>query len=83
MATKPLVLVLGDSHVYWLERLVASEVDFAPGSFHGGLDCRIAFEGYRGGTVTTMEQNWGLARWHSRLARRTYKQYRLATGVAD
>ena len=61
MATKPLVLVPGDSHVYWLERLVASEVDFAPRSFREGLDCRITFEGYRGGTVTTMEQNQGLA----------------------
>ena len=70
MATKPLVLVLGDSHVYWLERFVAS------GSFRGGGD-------YRGGTVTTMEQDRGLARWHNRLARLTYKQYRLATGVAD
>ena len=60
MATKPLVLVLGNSHVYWLERLVASEVDFAPGSLREGLDCRIAFEGYRGGTVTTMEQDRGL-----------------------
>ena len=77
MATKPLVLVLGASHIYWLERLVASEVDFAQGSFRDGLDCRIAFEGYRGGTVTTMERNRVL------LARRTYKQYRLATGVAD
>ncbi|KAI0213658.1 hypothetical protein LSAT2_001284, partial [Lamellibrachia satsuma] len=63
MATKPLVLVLGDSHVYWLERFVASaEVDFAPGSFREGRDCRIAFKGYRGGTVTTMEKNRGLDR---------------------
>ena len=63
MATKPLVLVLGASHIYWLERLVASEVDFAQGqgSFREGLDCRIAFEGYRGGTVTTMERNRVLA----------------------
>ena len=61
MATKPLVLVLGASHIYWLERLVASEVDFAQGSFREGLDCRIAFEGYRGGTVTTMELNRVLA----------------------
>ena len=43
MATKPLVLVLGASHIYWLERLVASEVDFAQGSFREGLDCRIAW----------------------------------------
>ena len=63
MATKPLVLILGDSHVYWLERFVASaEVDFAPGSFREGRDCRIAFKGYRGGTVTTMEKNRGLDR---------------------
>ena len=62
LATKPLVLVLGDSHVYWLERFVASaQVYFAPGSFREGLDCRITFKGCRGGTVTTMEKKRVLA----------------------
>ena len=60
MVAKPLVLVLGDSYVYWLERFVAStEVDFAPGSVCKGLDCRIAFKGYWGGMVANMEKNRG------------------------
>ena len=63
MASKPLVLVLGDNHVYWLERFVTSaEVDFALGSFREGRDCRIAFKGCRDGTVTTMAKNRGLDR---------------------
>ena len=58
MVDKPLVLVLGDNHVYLLERFVTStEVGFVPGSVHEGLACRIAFKGNRDGTVATMEKN--------------------------
>ena len=55
---------LGDSHVHWLERFVASSLlvsaRFVPGSLREGTDCRIAFHGYRGATVASMQRNRGL-----------------------
>ena len=85
MATKPLVLVLGASHIYWLERLVASEVDFAQGKV---LSARVWIVGSLSKAIGAVRLPlWNgtgfWPRWHSRLARRTYKQYRLATGLAD
>ena len=50
---KPLVLVIGDSHVFWLKQfVVSSDVRFCPGtSGFEAWDCRVNFAGYRGGTT--------------------------------
>ena len=63
-ADKPLVWVLGDSHVHWLEKFVASSLGvstrFIPGSLWEGMDHRVASHGYRGAMVAPMQQNRGL-----------------------
>ena len=50
---KPLVLVIGDSHVFWLKQfVVSSDVRFCPGtSGFEAWDCRVNFAGYRSGTT--------------------------------
>ena len=54
--------IVGDSHVFWLERFVAStEVRFS-GSLLECQDCQIAFHGYRGGTVPSLAASPDLTR---------------------
>ena len=54
--------ILGDSHVFWLEKFVrATEVRYS-GSLLECMDCAIAFHGYRGGTVASLEGNGSLRR---------------------
>ena len=64
MATsRDVALILGDSHVFWLEKFVsATEVCYS-GSLLECMDCAIAFHGYRGGTVASLEGNSGLRSW--------------------
>ena len=42
--------LVGDSHVFWLERFVASTKVRLFGSLLECMYCQIAFHGYRGGT---------------------------------
>ena len=54
--------ILGDSHVFWLEKFVrATEVRYS-GSLLECMDCTIAFHGYRGDTVASLEGNSSLRR---------------------
>ena len=60
---KPLVWVLGDNHVHWLEKFFASSLGvsarFCPGSLLEGMDCRVAFNGYRVAAVASMQRYQG------------------------
>ena len=58
MAGTTLALVLGDSHVYWLERFVSSPgIRFGTGSSVIGTDCQFKFAGYRGGIVSSVRDD--------------------------
>ena len=55
--SRDFALVLGDSHVYWLGRFVAnSMVRFGSGPDFMGDNCRIRFNGFRGGSVDSLER---------------------------
>ena len=54
--------ILGDSHIFWLEKFVgATEVHYS-GSMLECMDCAIAFHEYRGGIVASLEGNSSLRR---------------------
>ena len=54
--------ILGDSHIFWLEKFVgATEVHYSV-SLLECMDCAITFHGYRGGTAASLEGNSGLRR---------------------
>ena len=58
MAGTTLALVLGDSHVSWLERFVSSSgIRFGTGSSVVGTDCHFKFAGYRGGIVSSVRDD--------------------------
>lgn len=60
--SKALALVLGDSHVFWLERFVASSaIRFGTGSAVEGTDCRFRFAGFRGGNVASVSDDRAVA----------------------
>ncbi|KAK2171534.1 hypothetical protein NP493_1056g01004 [Ridgeia piscesae] len=55
MSGTTLALVLGDSHVCWLEHFVSSSgVRFETGSSFNGTDCHFKFAGFRGGYVSSL-----------------------------
>ena len=55
--SRDLALVLGDSHVYWPGRFVAnSMVRFGSGHDFTGDNCRIRFNGFRGGSADSLER---------------------------
>ena len=60
---KSLVLVIGDSHVFWLKQfVVSSDVRFCPGtSVFEAQDCRVKFAGYRGGTTRSLSSHSEIA----------------------
>ena len=61
-SSRELVWIVGDSHVFWLGRFVAStEVSFS-NSLLECLDCQIGFHGYRGGPVPSLAANTDLKR---------------------
>ncbi|KAK2171535.1 hypothetical protein NP493_1056g01005 [Ridgeia piscesae] len=58
MAETTLALVLGDSHVCWLERFVSSSgICFETGSSFVGTDCHFKFAGFRGGHVSSVRDD--------------------------
>ncbi|KAK2171537.1 hypothetical protein NP493_1056g01015 [Ridgeia piscesae] len=58
MAETTLALVLGDSHVCWLERFVSSSgIRFETGSSFVGTDCHFKFAGFRGGHVSSVRDD--------------------------
>ena len=60
---KSLVLVIGDSHVFWLKQfIVSSDVRVCPGtSVFEAQDCRVKFAGYRGGTTRSLSSHSEIA----------------------
>ena len=54
---KPLVLVIDDSHVFWLKQFgLSSDVRFCP-----ARDCRVKFAGYRGGATRSLSSHSEIA----------------------
>ena len=53
------VLVLGDSHVYWLEQFIAHDLLLLryPQPAHDVNDIDIIYRGTRGGTVSSMRRD--------------------------
>ncbi|KAK2158207.1 hypothetical protein NP493_1814g00032 [Ridgeia piscesae] len=63
MAVTTLALILGDSHVCWLERFVSSSgIRFGTGSSFVGTDCHFKFAGFRGGSVSSVRDDGAVDR---------------------
>ena len=63
MAVTTLALILGDSHVCWLGRLVSSSgIRFGTGSSFVGTDCHFKFAGFRGGSVSSVRDDGAVDR---------------------
>ena len=58
-----LAWILGDSHVFRLERFVASaEIRVESGTLVECTDCRIGFEGFHDATVASLQRHRGVYR---------------------
>ena len=63
MSGTTLALVLGDSHVCWLERFVSSSgIRFETGSSFVGTDCHFKLAGFRGGHVSSVRDDNAVVR---------------------
>ena len=66
--SRHLLLILGNSHVYWLGHFVPNTVlCFGSGPDFQGTNCRIRFGGFRGGSVDSIGRHGQVTRMSSRI----------------
>ena len=55
------VLVLGDSHIHWLQRFIADDLALCPHDLHL-TNCEVGYKGIRGGTVASLRSSFDFSK---------------------